>query len=57
MNPALKPQSVRLEPKTIEKLKTLEISVCWVEFKTYEEKINHLIWFFQHYTNNNWDKH
>jgi len=50
----MKPQSVRLEPDTVHKLKELEIEMWWVKLKTYEDKINHLIWFYSSHKNNNW---
>ncbi len=50
----MKAQSVRLEPDTVQKLKELEIEMGWVKLKTYEDKINHLIWFYWSHRNNNW---
>ena len=53
-NARLKAQSVRLEPKSIEKLKNMEIEVGWVQLKTYQDKIDHLMWFYSSHINNNW---
>lgn len=50
----LKAQSVRLEPRSIEKLKNLEIEMGWVQLKTYQDKIDHLMWFYSSHINNNW---
>ena len=52
----LKAQSVRLEPRSIEKLKNLEIEVGWVQLKTYQDKIDHLMWFYSSNMNNNWEE-
>ena len=52
----LKAQSVRLEPRSIEKLKNLEIEMWWVQLKTYQDKIDHLMWFYLSHINNNWNK-
>jgi len=52
----MKPQSVRLEPRTIDKLKNLEIEMWWVQLKTYQDKIDHLIWYYSSHTNNNWNE-
>lgn len=45
--------SVRLSDKTVESLKSLDITVSWVDLETYEQKINHLIWYYKSYKNNN----
>ncbi|MCT4617315.1 MAG: hypothetical protein N4A38_03845 [Candidatus Gracilibacteria bacterium] len=49
----MKAQSVRLDGETIDKLKDLKIEMGGVNLKTYEDKINHLIWFYHNYKNNN----
>lgn len=48
-----KPQSVRLDWVTIDELKNLNVEMWWVKLKTYDDKINHLIWFYKNYKNNN----
>lgn len=45
----LKPQAVKLRGETTEKLKDLKIEIAWVELNTYDDKINHLIWFYNEY--------
>lgn len=45
----LKPQAVKLKWETAEKLKKLDIEIAWVELSTYDDKINHLVWFFENY--------
>jgi len=50
----LNAQSVRLEPRSIEKLKNLNIEMGWVQLKTYQDKIDHLMWFYSSHINNNW---
>lgn len=45
----LKPQAVKLKWETVEKLKKLDIEIAWVELSTYDDKINHLVWFFENY--------
>lgn len=50
----MKPQSVRLEGATIQKLKDIQIEMWGVTLKTYEDKINHLLWFYSSHKNNNW---
>lgn len=52
-----KPQSVRLDWETIDELKELNVEMWWVKLKTYDDKINHLIWFYKNYKNNNSEKH
>jgi len=49
----MKAQSVRLEPRSIEKLKNMEIEMGWVQLKTYQDKIDHLMWFYSSHKNNN----
>ena len=51
----LKAQSVRLEPRSIEKLKNMQIEMGWVQLKTYQDKIDHLMWFYSSHINNNWN--
>mgnify|MGYP006416283041 FL=1 len=55
-NAKLKAQSVRLEPRSIEKLKNMEIEMWGVQLKTYQDKIDHLMWFYSSHINNNWNK-
>lgn len=50
---ALKPQAVKLSPDTVEAIKNLSIEVSGVRLETYEQKIQHLVWFYRHYKNNN----
>lgn len=50
---AEKNQSIRLNNELISKLRELDIEVSWIKVKTYEDKISHLLWFFEHYINNN----
>lgn len=45
--------SIRVKVWTVEKLNTLAIEIWWVELDSQDKKINHLIWFYQHYKNNN----
>lgn len=45
----LKPQAVKLKWETAEKLKKLDINIAWVDLLTYDDKINHLVWFFENY--------
>ena len=51
----LKAQSVRLEPDSIEKLKNMHIEMWWVKLKTYQDKIDHLMWFYLNNINSNWN--
>jgi len=48
-----KSNAVKLDWETISKIKELEIEMWWVRLKTYDDKINHLIWFYQSNKNNN----
>jgi hypothetical protein len=48
---ASKIQSVKLNPETVNKLLDMKIEIGGVELKTYDDKVSHLIWFFQHYKN------
>lgn len=48
----LKAQAVKLKWETTEKLKNLDIEIAGVELWTYDDKINHLIWFFEKYNKN-----
>lgn len=49
----MKAQAVKLEWETVQKLKDLEIEMWWVKLKTYDDKINHLMWFYSSHKNNN----
>lgn len=44
-------ESIRIYDNTKKTLDELDVSIWWVSFKTYDDKINHLIWFFKHYKN------
>lgn len=44
-----KAQAVRLDENTVNKLKKMYVEMWWVEFKTYDDKINHLMWHFDNY--------
>ncbi len=46
-------QAVRLDNETNEKLKKLEIKVWWVTLESWQDKIKHLMWFYDSYKNNN----
>jgi len=48
-------QSVRLEESTVNKLKKMYVEMWWVEFKTYDDKVNHLMWFFDNYRKEKWE--
>lgn len=49
-------QSVLLKDETFENLKNLQIELWGIKLETHDQKVSHLIWFFQHYKNNNWIK-
>lgn len=51
-----KAQAVKLKWKTVDKLKNLEISISWVELSTYDDKINHLMWFYENNKDNDYYK-
>lgn len=53
MSKKLKTQAVKLDWETVEKLKNLSVEMWWVNLKTYDDKVNHLVWFYQNYKNNN----
>ena len=42
----LKAQSVRLEPNSIENLKNMKIEIWGIQLKTYQDKIDHLMWYY-----------
>lgn len=41
---------MRIKKNTQKKLKRLDIKVSWVDLDTYDQKINHLMWFFESYS-------
>ncbi len=44
---------ISVKADTFEKLQALEISVAGVQLETMDQKVGHLMWFFEHYKNNN----
>lgn len=44
-----KPNAIKLKPDTLLKLKNIELETWWVSLSTYDDKINHLIWFYNKY--------
>ncbi len=48
-----KPNAIKLKAQTVEKMKALNIEVAGVSLSSYDDKINHLIWFYTHYKNSN----
>jgi len=52
----MKTQAVKLNGDTVEKLKKMDIEMGWVKLKSYDDKVNHLMWFFENYKNNNHKK-
>ena len=41
--------SIKLKPDTLLKLKNIELETWWISLSTYDDKINHLIWFYNNY--------
>ena len=41
--------AIKLKPDTLLKLKNIELETWWVSLSTYDDKINHLIWFYNKY--------
>ncbi len=39
-------KQVRLNSKTIQRLKDFHIEASWIELNSYDEKINFLLWFY-----------
>lgn len=48
--------SIRISKDTVSLLNELEVKLWWVDLRTQDDKIKHLIWFFSHYENSNWKK-
>lgn len=46
--------SVKLKKTLVEELKQINIHTWWVELLSLDDKIQHLVWFFKSYKNNNW---
>jgi len=46
-------QTIYIKDETLEKLKNLEVEMWWLKLDTHDQKILHLIWFYEHYKNNN----
>lgn len=46
--------SIRVAKDTVELIKDLEVELWWVKLASVDDKLNHLVWFFKHYKNNNW---
>lgn len=44
---------IRVKKDTQKNLKTLEIKVSWIDASSYDQKINHLMWFFESYSKKN----
>lgn len=41
--------AIKLKPDTLLKLKNIELETWWISLSTYDDKINHLIWFYNNY--------
>jgi len=41
--------AVKLSSDTFLKLKNVELETWWISLSTYDDKINHLIWFYNNY--------
>ena len=41
--------AIKLKPDTLLKLKNIELETWWISLSTYDDKINHLIWFYNKY--------
>lgn len=41
--------AIKLKPDTLLKLKNVELVTWWISLSTYDDKINHLIWFYNNY--------
>ena len=41
--------SIKLKPDTLLKFKNVELETWWISLSTYDDKINHLIWFYNNY--------
>lgn len=41
--------AIKLKPDTLLKLKNVELETWWISLSTYDDKINHLIWFYNNY--------
>ena len=41
--------AIKLKPDTLLKLKNVELQTWWISLSTYDDKINHLIWFYNNY--------
>jgi len=42
----MKAQAVKLDWETVGKLKDLDINIWWVKLKSYNDKVNHLMYYF-----------
>lgn len=47
---------IRIDDETKLEFDNLKIWMWWVKLKSADDKLNHLLWFFKHYENNNGDK-
>ena len=47
---------LRVEKETKDKFDKLKIEMWWIKLKTHDLKLNHLMWFFENYKNNNGKK-
>lgn len=41
------PKSIRIDDKTKDKIDKLVVETSWVELKTYDDKINFLVWYYK----------
>ena len=46
---SLESNAIKLKPDTLLKLKNVELETWWISLSTYDDKINHLIWFYNNY--------
>lgn len=45
--------TIKIENDTLEKLKNINIEMWWVKIKSYDDKINHLMWYYSSHKTNN----
>lgn len=45
--------TIYLDNDCIKKLNNLKIEFWWVQLQTNNDKLKHLMWFYEHYKNNN----
>lgn len=54
MNPS-ELKAIKIWAETKLNLEELEIETTWVKLKTFDDKINFLLWFYWSHKNNNWN--